>query len=37
MFDNEKYENMFIHSISNELDDFLEGGLHKGLVAQVYG
>lgn len=37
MFDNEKYENMFIRSISNELDEFLEGGLHKGTVTQVYG
>lgn len=37
MFDNEKYENMFIRSISNELDEFFEGGLHKGTVTQVYG
>jgi RecA/RadA recombinase len=37
MFDNEKYENMFIRSISNELDEFFEGGLHKGTATQVYG
>jgi septal ring-binding cell division protein DamX len=28
---------MFIRSISNELDEFFEGGLHKGMVTQVYG
>ncbi len=37
MFENEKYENMFIRSISNELDEYFEGGLHKGIVTQVYG
>lgn len=37
MFENEKYENMMIRSISNELDEFFEGGLHKGMVTQVYG
>jgi RecA/RadA recombinase len=37
MFENEKFENMYIRSISKELDEYFEGGLHKGIVTQVYG
>ena len=29
--------NLMIRSISKELDDFFEGGLHKGTITQVYG
>lgn len=28
---------MFIRSISKDLDLYLEGGLHKGSITQVYG
>lgn len=28
---------MFIKSISKDLDLYLEGGLHKGSITQVYG
>ena len=28
---------MCVRSLSKELDSFLEGGLHKGIITQVYG
>jgi RecA/RadA recombinase len=28
---------LLVRSVSGELDDFLEGGLHKGVVTQLYG
>lgn len=37
MFEGEKIEGMFIESITKELDDFFEGGLHKGCITQIYG
>lgn len=37
MFENHHYEHLLIKSISTELDDFLQGGLHKGTVTQLYG
>ena len=37
MFEGEKMDSMCIRSVSKELDGFLAGGLHKGMITQVYG
>ncbi len=37
MFESLKNDQHFIRSISKELDDFYEGGLHKGIISQIYG
>jgi len=37
MFDTFKEDSLCVRSISKELDNFLEGGLHKGIITQVYG
>ena len=37
LFENERSDSVFIRSSSKELDEFLSGGLHKGMVTQIYG
>jgi len=37
MFNNIKNEQYFIRTVSRELNDFLQGGFHKGIITQIYG
>lgn len=37
MFNNTKQDQYFIKTVSKELNDFLQGGFHKGVITQIYG
>ena len=37
MFNNLKNDQYFIKTVSRELNDFLQGGFHKGIITQIYG
>ena len=37
MFEQTNYQPPFIRSVSQELDKFMQGGLHKGTITQLYG
>ncbi len=37
MFNKSKKDQYFIKTASKELNDFLQGGFHKGVITQIYG